>query len=505
MDAIRATAALGSLLSILLLGASPAACTGDGDTGQRFTFHQVKKRAEELAQQPYREPAPLPDVLRRLTYDQYRLIAFRHERALWRELQLPFWVEFHHRGFVSRDKVEAFLVEDGRQRRFPFDPGLFQYRGALASFKPPADDGFAGFRLLCRLPQRPHYQEFCSFQGASYFRAVCTNQVYGASARGLAVDIGMSEPEEFPWFRTFWIERPELDARTMRVWALLDGPSVTGAYQFLITPGLEQTTLDIDCELYCRRAMKKLALAPISSMWAFGPHDRPVGDARLQAHDSDGLLIAGASGEWLWRPLTSRARLALSQFHFDGLRGFGLMQRDRDVEHYRDYEAEYHRRPSVWIRPRRPWGEGTVELLELPSGLEWADNVAACWVPKEPFRSGETRSLTYQVAFAKSDPGEHGGGRFVATQIERRSGRAVGFTLDMDSASLRALPAEASLQPVVTASHGRIVEPVCARMPGGSWQLRFRLAPDDNRPCELRAYVQQGEHVLTETWSFLCP
>ena len=36
----------------------------------------------------------------------------------------------------------------------------------------------------------------------------------------------------------------------MRAWALLDGPSVSGAYAFVVTPGRERTTVDIDCELY---------------------------------------------------------------------------------------------------------------------------------------------------------------------------------------------------------------------------------------------------------------
>ena len=139
---------------------------------------------------------------------------------LWRDAKLPFWMELHHRGFVAKDTMDITLVEDGVERPLAFDPGLFQYRGEVASMKPERSWGYSGYRLLCRLPTRPNYQEFCSFQGASYFRAVCTDLVYGASARGLAIDIGMAKAEEFPVFRSMWIERPPADAKSMRAWAL---------------------------------------------------------------------------------------------------------------------------------------------------------------------------------------------------------------------------------------------------------------------------------------------
>lgn len=476
----------------------------DETAREPFGFRAVQMLAQQLAQRPFQPSPPLPEPLRRLDYDQHRLIAFRHERALWREQRLPFWVEFHHRGFLAADHVDVFLVEDGREHRFPFDPDLFQYRGEMAELRPATDWGYAGFRLLCRLPTRPQHQEFCTFLGASYFRAVCTDQVYGISARGLAINTGMSRPEEFPRFRTFWIERPALDARAVRLWALLDGPSVTGAYEFLITPGQHQTTLDVHCQLYFRSAVEKLCIAPMSSMWIWGEGDQPAADPRPEVHDSDGLLAAGDHGEWLWRPLARRGQVSVSQFRSESLRGFGLLQRDRDADHYRDDEAKYHLRPSLWIRPREPWEPGTVELLELPSQREIEDNIAAYWVPRQPASAGDTRTLRYQVAIAAGDPGEHRGGRFVRTQVRRLPGGDRHFELEVDSAALRSLSSTATLEPVVTADRGRVVEPACTRLPGGAWRLSFLLTRPDERPAELRAYVRLGGDILSETWSYLC-
>jgi glucans biosynthesis protein len=194
----------------------------------------------------------------------------------------------------------------------------------------------------------------------------------------------------------------------------------------------------------------------------------------------------------------------VSRFQFEGLKGFGLMQRDREPDRYRDNEAQYHLRPNVWIRPRDAWGAGAVELLELPTDTETADNVAAYWVPKQPVRAGDALSLAYQVSFANADPEEHRGGRIISTQVERRAGRDVRFSLLMEGGELRTLEASAEPQPVVTASRGRVADAACSRLAGGAWQLRFTLARAEDGPSELRAFVRQGPKVLTETWGYLC-
>ena len=104
----------------------------------------------------------------------------------------------------------------------------------------PADLGFAGFRLAYPLYKKDEYNHVIVFAGASYFRAVAKNQVFGLSARGLAIDTGLPSGEEFPTFREFWLERPSQQARAMKVYALLDSQSLTGAYEFVVRPGSER-------------------------------------------------------------------------------------------------------------------------------------------------------------------------------------------------------------------------------------------------------------------------
>ncbi len=249
---------------------------------------------------------------------------------------------------------------------------------------------FSGFRLRAPLNRAEHFDEFVVFQGASYFRAVAKGQEYGLSARGLALKTGDARGEEFPFFRTFWIERPRPEANTVVVHALLDSDSTTGAYRFTIRPG-DPTVMDVEMTLYPRVELTHVGLAPLTSMFFFGPNDRVgIDDFRPAVHDSDGLAIWNGRGEWLWRPLINPETLQVSAFVDDNPRGFGLLQRHRAFADYQDLEAHYERRPSLWVETIGEWGSGAVQLVEIPSKSEYHDNVVAFWRPR-PTVTGTSR------------------------------------------------------------------------------------------------------------------
>jgi len=135
--------------------------------------------------------------------------------------------------------------------------------------------------------------------GASYFRAVAKNEVFGLSARGLAIDTGLPSGEEFPYFKEFWLEKPAREAREMKVFALLDSQSLTGAYEFLVRPG-ERTLVDVKARLFERKKVTELGIAPLTSMFFYGEEKpRPAEDWRPEVHDSDGLLIHSSADEWI--------------------------------------------------------------------------------------------------------------------------------------------------------------------------------------------------------------
>jgi glucans biosynthesis protein len=346
------------------------------------------------------------------------------------------------------------------------------------------------------------------FLGASYFRAVGQNQNYGISVRGLAIDTGLPKPEEFPYFREFWLEKPGKDATELTVHALMDSPSVTGAYRFIIKPGLN-TQIEVRASIFVRNKVQKFGVAPLTSMFFHGGlNERFFDDFRPQVHDSDGLLMAAGNGEWIWRPLNNPTRLRISAFQDNNPRGFGLLQRDRNFENYQDLEAHYHIRPGVWVEPQGEWSKGSVQLIEIPSDAERYDNIAAFWVPEKPVEPGQSLEFNYRLFFFLDMPNLSPGGRTLASRIGAGGAGDLDpsrrrFVIDFGGEALAKLAEDAPVTAVVTGSSGQIENVVAhknAHTQG--WRVSFELLPKDNEPADLRCFLKLGDDVLTETWNY---
>jgi periplasmic glucans biosynthesis protein len=363
-----------------------------------FGFADVTREAEALARQPYKAVPAADAGLAALSYDEYRDIRFRPERALWRDSGSLFTVQFFPLGRGFTRPLRLFEVAGGEVRALQVPASDFSVGRVAASMArtvPPVD-GAAGWRMSFPLDDARRPDEVIVFLGASYFRALGTQQLYGLSARGLAVDTVGGKGEEFPAFTTFWLERPTQGAREMRFYALLDSPRVAGAYRFVLRPGTD-TVLEVQARLILRAPVDTLGVAPLTSMFLMGENQPVAHDYRPEVHDSDGLLIHAGDGEELWRPLTNPARPFVTSFALKSPRGFGLMQRDRAFTSYEDLEAGYHRRPSAWVEAVGDWGAGRVELLQFGTPDETHDNIAAYWVPDRAPPPGTPIELSWRV------------------------------------------------------------------------------------------------------------
>ena len=393
----------------------------------RFSYEDVVQRARDLASVPFdTTPAQLPAPIANLDFDSWRDIRFRPDKAFFQAPGSLFQLQLFHLGFNFKRPVVVDIVRDGMPAPIPYSPSLFDF-GRTKIDKPlPVGTGFAGFRLHYPLNDPKVMDELIAFLGASYFRFLGRRQLYGLSARGLAVNAGVGRTEEFPFFREFWVEQPAPDADRITVHALLDGESVTGAYRFVIYPG-QDTAIETQVTLIARRTIANLGLAPLTSMFLTAESDPRVrDDYRMQVHDSDGLLMQAGSGEWLWRPLLNPVEATTSVFLDKDIRGFGLMQRDRLFDHYEDIDLHYERRPSYWVEPSGAWGEGAVELTEAPAQNEATDNIVAAWRPKAPFEAGQNSRLRLQAS-RPSRGARHAAGRQGARHLP--DGRE-GFGLD---------------------------------------------------------------------------
>lgn len=473
-----------------------------------FGFENVQRLAEQRADQPYREPNDrLPEALAKLSYDDYHDIRFRPDASLWRNQRL-FEVEFFHRGSNYDRRVNVYEVTDQGVAPVRYDPSQFDFgrNGNLSRVLTP-DLGYAGLRIHFPLNTADYKDELIAFLGASYFRVLGRGQLYGASARGLAIDVASTSGEEFPYFSDFWLVRPAPDQHTLTVYALLDSPSVTGAYRFEIRPGA-QSDVEVTATLYARKDIEKLGVAPLTSMFLYGEeHRRVFDDFRPEVHDSDGLLMNNGRGEWLWRPLVNPRSLRVSSFSDEHPRGFGLTQRDRDFSHYQDEEARYQRRPSYWVTPLGDWGRGSVELVEIPTDEEIHDNIVSYWVPATHIQPHRPLSFSYLLSAYAYSPLRPPGARAIATRTSPMHGRndnSRRVLIDFAGGDLDTLVANQPVKAELSARNADIDSVTVQRLAeNGVWRVSFRLTPKGNQNADLRCYLTLYGEALTETWTYL--
>lgn len=493
---LRASAAV-SAVAIL-----PRATAAETGSAPSFSPSYVRELARALAAKAF-APADekLPDALKNLNYDQYRSIRFAPGKALWRDEKLPFEVQFFHRGFFYKNRVEIFQVANKSVMPVPYRRDDFSFGEGLGQW-PDVDIGFAGFRVHAPINRPDYYDEVCVFLGASYFRAVAKGQTYGLSARGLAIDTGESKGEEFPVFKAFWLEKPAPNASSLVVHALLDSKSAAASYRFTIRPG-QTTVFDVEMALYPRVDVEHAGLAPMTSMFFFGPNDRKdFDDFRPAVHDSDGLAIFNGRGEQLWRPLNNPHDLQVSTFADRNPSGFGLMQRERNFAAYQDLESSFEKRPSLWFEPIGDWGEGAVKLFEIPTKEEVHDNIAALWQPKQPLTAKSEYIFTYRLHWGPDAPKPEALARFTRTGIGSRGDDGKLFVLELMGDQLKGVDPK-TIKGVVTAEKAEISNIVTQPNPiTGGWRLSFQCAVKGQTAIELRAFLAQGEAPVSEVWIY---
>ena len=498
------TKAAALVVGLLLVQPLTVRAQAAADPGLEFSPDYVARLAADMARKPFLSPSEgVPPPWDTLGYDQYRDIRFRRERAIWHGEGRNFELQLLPAGWLFKYPIAVHIVDRGRARPIGADNAMFEF-GRLAGQPSAGVMPFSGVRLNGPLNRPAVFDEIVVFQGASYFRALSRGQAYGISARGLAIDTGEQSGEEFPFFRTFWVETPVKNARALVMHALLDSPSTTGAYTFRIAGGAP-TAIDVEVQLFPRRDGMRVGVAPLTSMFLFSPIDKSrISDFRRAVHDSDGLAIASASGERVWRPLTNPRRLQVSEFLVHDLAGFGLAQRQRRPADYEDLEAAYERRPSGWIEPRGAWGSGSVHLVEIPSEEEIHDNIVAYWRPREPYQKAQTYRFAYRIVWPDHVPSAPDKAIVrdtfsgLANGPDRKSG-AVRYAVDFAGpalAGLKDLP-EAAL----SASAGRVDAPVVQRNPSTRGvRVDFLLRPENADLVELRLELKSADKTISEVW-----
>jgi len=475
--------------------------------GTAFSFSNVREMARALAAKDFRpeQNSDLPEVLKKLTYDEYQKIRFRPEHNLWKDDHARFMVQFFQRGYLYQDPVRIHVINGGQVNDVAFSPEQFDYATNRVPKNLPASLQFGGFRLLYPLNSPQKMDEVAEFLGASYFRVLGASQRYGASMRGLAINTAENSGEEFPRFTEFWLEKPPQLAGGIRVFALMDSPSVAGAYRFVIEPGAA-TVVEVESSLFFRKSPKKIGLAPLGSLFLAGQNRTSfIPDYRPQVHDSDGLLIESGDSNWVWRPLVNPAKEhRISRFPVEELKGFGLMQRDREFADYDDLGSRFERRPSYWVEPAGKWGPGDIELVEIPTPNDWNDNIVAYWVPREVPAPGQELHLTYRLSALLAGPEQVPLLRVQSTRIRPETGdKPPRFVVNFAGNAPQQAELNSPSAMKIRASQGQVQNLVIqTNDASGGWQVFFDLAGAGDNRTELRLRLQPGTEPVSETWVY---
>ena len=408
-------------------------------------FNYIQDKAAALAKHKYLpEKSKYPKLKKSLDYSTYTYVIHNNSQDdLWAKDKLPFRAELMFPGYRYKKPVFANEVYGSKIHRLSFLSEYYDF-GKLKELQKevsqfPKSMGYAGVRLLSKVRTAPWtfatidvknppkdcislaqkrmvanpnddkpFLEFVAFVGASYFRGIGEGNDCGLSARGIAINCTVpGKKEEFPVFREFWLKKPQQWDKDVIIYALLDGPSVTGAYQFTMKPG-DITKMKVKSVLYFRKKVDVIGLCPMTSLFWYGENTRQYfpNDFRPEVHDSDGLILYGDKKQ-TWFPLVNypNEEMVEKQFYFKKIKLFGLLQRDRNYQHYLCIPGcSKNTVPNLWVTPNNDWGSGSVRLTILPTNTEWMDNVNASWIPDTPPIVGEPYSFDYTLNWSKETP-----------------------------------------------------------------------------------------------------
>ena len=112
--------------------------------------------------------------------------------------------------------------------------------------------------------------------------------------------------------------------------------------------------------------------------------------------------------------------------------------------------SHWELRPSLWIEPIGDWGEGEIDVLEIPTESENNDNIIAFWRPNAGLKAGEPISFAYRQFWCWTPPAKPDARHRRAARGMGQVGQAYAFCGGVRLGEIFADPAEQPTQ--VTAS-----------------------------------------------------
>lgn len=498
----------GFMGAVCLLGMSLVA-----GQAHAFGLNDVVVQAKQLASSGYQPVPKIPETLTQIDESTYGRIAFKPSAQLWSSSR--FSVLPIAAGYIYQRPVELYEVTPQSVAPIVFDKGQFDWPSPSFAQSVPANLGFAGFSVDYPLSGQDAKDLLLTFLGGTQLSVVAANQVEGAHARGVAIDTGLPQGEQFPMFTKFWLVRPDPADHHMTIYALLDGQSLTGAYEFVVRPDGERVSVHVTASLFPRTRIARVGLAPLSTMYFYGQiGQRPAGQWRPGVFESDGLLMHLGEGNWVYRSLRNPSELRINQFDADGIRGFGFMQRQKRFCYFEDVLARYEKRPSLWITTEAGFGKGKIVLVQIPTNSDLHENQIVFFQPSDTVDADHPLSFAYTLTVGDSsvadEPLAEVRRPMIGTakvNMDDKTDKAYRINLDFAGGKLGGLaPNSPVIAQIDTGGTANVLEQAVVPLPEpGHWRLSMMLAPTGRGEIHVDATLAVGKKVLSETWRYELP
>ncbi len=503
-----------------------------------ISISEIKAYAKSLADNNYISPSDEDvELFEDFDIEEWQSIQHKEEKFLWKDENLPFALEFFAPGYLHQDSIEISIIEDEQSKKLQADRSLFSASSEDIIDDLPKEFNIGGFRIHYssqnNMQNIAQYSGIASFIGATFFRGTGKNAQSGVYARGVTINTALQEGEEFPHFTHIWIVKPKKNDSKLTFYALMDSPSMTGVFTFILETGTS-TIINVENTFYPRAGKElpqKIGIAPLASMFFASSQNEVLTEEELDeernihnAHNSDGLLYLDSSNNYVWRSLENPRRLSITSINNNNPSGFGLFQRNIDENSFHNKQFSYHKSSSLWIEPLSNWGNGYLELIEIPTRNDKHNNIALFWVPYtfgEQAISDEV-SYSYKLYWITAGASPHLLAKVVsAKEIHAdENDRLCTFTIDFKGEALNALPENTGLASVIELP--KEVEFVDKTLTkdniNNTWKLTFSvllptpesivqtLIPARNpEKIRFKAHLIRGENLptpLTEIWQY---
>ena len=475
-----------------------------------FSFDQVRSLAADLALKPYvKRAAEIPNFWKDLPPAEAAKISYIPERRLWTEPSFGYQLDFQHPSAMGPSIIQFAEVVSGRSNDLPWQRDSFDYHDLAIPDGTAEPRGYAGCDVLIPLDTGDHYESILKLRNYTGFKGRAPGMDFGVRSAALMINPG-TENEELPQFQRIWFDRPTMPNKACNFYALVDSPSLTGAYRFKLIPGTS-TTLEVESELYLRQPVKTLALAPMTSLCWFSELTTPKpADYHPEVHNSDGLLVHLSETEAIWRPLDISTATRTSEVQAERFLGFGLVQRDRQFASYQDLDVNYHLCPSAYIRPVGKWPAGTVRLMELPAIDAHEDNVLAFWQPDVQPKVGQPFRFGYLLHWSP-DVGAPGLSRVLGSRrsqqifpADEKRPNLASFVVDFSQSSSLEVDQKQVITAVSVVGGGKLLEKKVQKNPAtGGWRAIFHVQIDPaTTKLDLNCRLLSDGRPISERWNY---